>query len=58
MSPNKYFKCVYCNCVYEPIDSDKHTLCKDFYNYTLDEVIKNLEKKLKICREIREKNIK
>ena len=34
------------------------TNCKDFYNFTLEEVIKKLEKQLKICYEIRNKNIK
>ena len=59
MSPeNKYFKCYYCNCVYSLIDCDKHDICKDFYNFTLEEVIKKLEKQLKICYEIRKKNIK
>lgn len=58
MSPNKYFKCYYCNCVYPLIDCDKHSLCSEFYNFVLVEVIKKLEKQLKICYEIREKNIK
>ena len=58
MSPNKYYKCVYCNCVYSLDDTYKHDVCKDFYNFTLEEVIKKLEKQLKICYKIRNKNIK
>jgi len=54
--PNKYSNCVYCNVLYEPIDYDKHLLCKEFYNFTLEEVIKRLETRLKICYEIKKKN--
>lgn len=56
MSPIKYLKCHYCNCVYSIIDCDKHSLCSEFYNFVLVEVIKKLEKQLKICYEIRNKN--
>ena len=56
MSPKKYLKCVYCNCIYSLDDANKHDICKDFYNFTLEEMIKNLEKKLKICRDMRYKN--
>lgn len=56
MSPKKYLKCVYCNCVYEPIDYDKHSLCSEFYNYILEEVIKKLEEKLKKCYQLRADN--
>jgi len=57
MSEIKYFKCHYCNCVYEPIDFDKHSLCSDFYNFILVEIIKKLEKQLKICRDIQDKDV-
>jgi len=58
MSPKKYLKCVYCNCVYEPIDYDKHTLCEEFYNFILDGMIKKLEARLQKCYQIKQKNPK
>jgi len=59
MSPlNKYLKCIYCNIIYEPIDSDKHTLCGEFHNFILDEMIKTLKMRLEICYEIKKKNPK
>jgi len=56
--PNKYSNCVYCNCDYSLDDANKHDVCKDFYNYTLDEMIKTLEARLKKCYQIKQKNPK
>jgi len=35
--------------LYYPIDENKHDICQDFYKYTLEEMIRKLEKQLQMC---------
>lgn len=46
-------KCVFCGVMYYPIDEDRHDICQDFYKFTLDEMIRKLEKQLQMCYEIK-----
>ena len=42
-------KCVFCGVLYYQIDENKHDICQDFYKYTLEEMIRKLEKQLQMC---------
>lgn len=43
------FKCVFCGVSYFLIDENKHDICQDFYKYTLEEMIRKLDKQLQLC---------
>lgn len=46
--------CIYCGNLVDINESLEHNNCKDFYIFSLDEMIKDLEKRIKHYKEKRE----
>ena len=44
--PNKYLNCRWCSCDFLEVDIWRHDICKDFYRFTVNELIAKLETKL------------
>lgn len=54
MSPslNKYLKCHWCNCIFLEINTWKHDVCKEFYRFTINELVCKLEEQLDMAKQL------
>jgi hypothetical protein len=48
--------CPYCGNKYNVINGIQHSLCKDYYEFLLDEKIEKMRQQLELCLEIQKKH--